>query len=88
MTLSSEGAVSAESGEPTVTPPREELATQLRQLEEFVARTESQGDEMPPEAAEMVARLREIMQALDGLSASFGDVQSPPMSNNTKREPT
>ena len=53
--------------------PREGLAQQLRQLEEVVARTESDGDEMPAEAVEMIARLREIMEALDGLSASMGD---------------
>jgi hypothetical protein len=28
---------------------------------------------MPAEAVEMIARLREIMEALDGLSASMGD---------------
>ncbi|MEO8334907.1 MAG: hypothetical protein ABI664_08035 [bacterium] len=60
------------AGAPTPSP-REGLAQQLRQLEEFVARTESDGDEMPAEAVEMIARLREIMEALDGLSASMGD---------------
>lgn len=80
--------MSAESGKPSVPPPREELAAQLRQLEEFVARTELQGDEMPPEATEMIARLRDIMQALDGLSASFSDAQSLPTSVDPKREPT
>jgi hypothetical protein len=53
--------------------PREGLTQQLRQLEEFVARTESLGEEMPAEAVEMMARLREIMEALDGLSASMGE---------------
>jgi hypothetical protein len=80
--------MSTESDQPSVPPPREELAAQLRQLEEFVARAESKGDEMPPEAVEMVARLREIMQALDSLSASFGEIPSSPTSNATKREPT
>jgi hypothetical protein len=28
---------------------------------------------MPPEALEMVARLREIVRALDGLTSSLGD---------------
>ena len=50
---------------------REGLATQLRALEEFVARTEAQGDALPPEAMEMVERLREIVHALDGLTASL-----------------
>jgi hypothetical protein len=53
--------------------PREGLAQQLRQLEEFVARAEGDGGEMPAEAVEMIARLREIMEALDGLSASMGE---------------
>ena len=49
---------------------REGLATQLRALEDFVARSEAVGDALPPEAMEMVARLREIVRALDGLTAS------------------
>jgi hypothetical protein len=82
--------MSADSDKPTVQPPppREELTAQLRQLEEFVTRAQSQGEQMPPEAVEMIARLRDIMQALDALSASFGDVQSPPASVDPKREPT
>ena len=51
--------------------PRDGLATQLRQLEDFVARAESDGEELPPAALEMIARLREIMQALDGLSSTL-----------------
>jgi hypothetical protein len=54
---------------------RDGLATQLRALEEFVARSESQGDALPPEATEMIARLREIVQALDGLTASIAAEQ-------------
>jgi hypothetical protein len=48
------------------------LANQLHELEAFVARTEAEGGEMPPEAVEMIARLREIVRALDGLTASMG----------------
>ena len=59
--------------------PRDGLAAQLRQLEDFVARSESAGDALPPEATVMVARLREIMQALDGLSTSFGGLNVPPL---------
>ena len=59
--------------------PRDGLAAQLRQLEDFVARSESAGDTLPPEAVVMVARLREIMQALDGLSTSFGGLNVPPL---------
>ena len=57
--------------------PRDGLAAQLKQLEAFVARSESSGDALPPEAAVMVERLREIMQALDGLSTSFGGLDIP-----------
>ena len=55
---------------------RASLAAQLRQLEDFAARTASDGDAVPPQAAEMIAHLREIVQALDGLTASLGE-QSP-----------
>ena len=51
---------------------REGLASQLRELEAFVARTEAEGEELPPEAIEMIARLREIVRALDGLTSSMG----------------
>lgn len=57
---------------PFDTAPRDGLASQLQQLEEFVARAESDGDELPPAAVEMIARLREIMQALDGLTSTLG----------------
>jgi hypothetical protein len=49
------------------------LASQLHQLEAFVARSEAEGEPLPPEAAEMIARLREIVHALDGLTASMTD---------------
>jgi hypothetical protein len=51
---------------------REGLATQLRELEAFVARTEADGGELPAEALAMVASLREIVRALDGLTQSLG----------------
>lgn len=51
---------------------REGLASQLRELEAFIARTEAEGGEMPPQAVEMIARLREIVHALDGLTSSMG----------------
>jgi hypothetical protein len=53
------------------------LATQLRELEAFAAQSESAGDALPPEAIEMIARLREIVQALDGLTASLDDRALP-----------
>ena len=66
--------------------PREGLAEQLRHLEEFVTQATVQGEEMPPEAVEMIARLREIMAALDGLSASLGDDLSRVTTDAVKRE--
>lgn len=53
--------------------PREGLMAHLRQLESFVEDSKSSGEEIPPEAAEMIARLREIMLALDGLASSMGE---------------
>ncbi len=50
---------------------REGLATQLRELEDFVARSDAAGEPLPPEALEMVSRLREIVRALDGLTSSL-----------------
>jgi hypothetical protein len=50
---------------------REGLVSQLRDLEEFMARTEAAGEALPPEATEMVERLREIVRALDGLTSSL-----------------
>jgi hypothetical protein len=52
---------------------REGLAAQLRQLEAFAARSVSAGEALPPQVAEMIARLREIVHALDGLAASMAD---------------
>jgi len=52
---------------------RASLAAQLRQLEDFAARAASEGDSVPPQATEMIAHLREIVQALDGLAASMAE---------------
>lgn len=57
---------------------RDGLAAQLRELEAFVTRADASGDALPPEAAEMVERLREIVAALDGLTASLGDAGAAP----------
>jgi TolA-binding protein len=57
--------------------PRDGLAQQLRQLEAFVARAEQEGEELPAEAVEMVARLKEIVQALDSLTSSLGVAERP-----------
>lgn len=56
---------------PDPTSGREELRTQLRELEEFVARSSADGDALPAAALEMVARLREIVEALDGLTSDL-----------------
>ena len=50
---------------------REGLSNRLRELEAFVARSEADGEALPPEARQMVDRLREIMRALDDLNASL-----------------
>ncbi len=50
---------------------REGLATQLRELEAFIARSEAKGEPPFPGAVEMVERLREIVTALDGLTSSL-----------------
>ncbi len=60
-------------GIPDAAAGRDGLAAQLRELEAFVAKTAQDGDEMPPAAVEMVARLREVVRALDGLTSSLGE---------------
>ena len=53
--------------------PREGLTEQLRLLEAFVARAEAEGEALPAAAVEMVDRLKEIMEALEGLTTTFGE---------------
>jgi ribosomal protein S18 acetylase RimI-like enzyme len=50
---------------------RDGLASQLRELEAYVADAAAAGETLPGEAVEMVARLRELVRALDGLASSF-----------------
>jgi hypothetical protein len=52
---------------------RDGLAAQLRALEAFAARADADGEAMPPAAVEMIARLREVVRALDGLTSSLGE---------------
>lgn len=52
---------------------RADLVAQLRHLEAFAAKAVSEGDSLPPQATEMIAHLREIVQALDGLTASMAE---------------
>ncbi len=63
------------------------LLAQLRQLEDFAARTVSEGDALPPQATEMILHLREIVAALDGLTASMAQPPSDTSpSRHTARE--
>ena len=55
-----------------------DLLAQLRQLEDFAARTVAEGGSLPPQATEMILHLREIVDALDGLTASMAE---PPASD-------
>jgi hypothetical protein len=50
---------------------RDGLASQLRELEAFVAKADADGETLPPAAKEMIERLREIVRALDGLTSSM-----------------
>jgi hypothetical protein len=52
-------------------------ADPVAELEAFIARTEASGEQVPPEARVMLARLRELMDALKGLSASFDERAKP-----------
>jgi hypothetical protein len=72
MSVASEGSMSGNERLPDAAAAgREGLASQLRELEAFVARSEAAGDPMPAEAIEMVKRLREIVRALDELTSSL-----------------
>ncbi|CAN5447431.1 hypothetical protein BH09GEM1_BH09GEM1_36390 [soil metagenome] len=42
-------------------------------MEAFVTRAESSGEEVPPELAEVVKHLRQMMDALDGLTKDLGE---------------
>ena len=52
------------------------LVAQLRQLEDFAARTVAEGEALPPQATEMILHLREIVSALDGLTATMNESAS------------
>ena len=63
--------MSDENRMPDAVAGRAELATQLRELEAFVARSEESGETLPPAAVAMIERLREIVRAIDGLTSSL-----------------
>ncbi|MFL5580029.1 MAG: hypothetical protein ACJ8AO_06630 [Gemmatimonadaceae bacterium] len=50
---------------------RGDLAAQMRRLEAYVADAHSRGEEVPREASLMIARLRELIGALDDLTKSI-----------------
>jgi hypothetical protein len=56
----------------------------VAELERFIAETRARGEPVPLEAYEMLARLRELMTALRGLTASL-EQRSPP--NTPEEEP-
>jgi hypothetical protein len=47
------------------------LAAQVRRMEIAVAAMVTRGEAVPPEAERMLARLREVAVALEGLTASL-----------------
>lgn len=63
--------MSANEERPDPTAGSEALKAQLLQLEAFVARANAEGDPIPPTALEMIERLRELVRALDGFTASL-----------------
>jgi hypothetical protein len=52
-------------------------ADPVAELEAFIARTEASGEPVPPEARVMLVRLRELMDALRGLTASLDKREKP-----------
>jgi glucose-6-phosphate 1-epimerase len=51
---------------------RKDFAEKLQQLEAFMEKTKATGEEVPPEALELVTHLREIIDALTGLTKELG----------------
>lgn len=49
------------------------LQDPLAQLEAEIAAAEARGEPLPPQAYEMLAKLRELMGALRNLNESFGE---------------
>jgi hypothetical protein len=64
----------------------------IAELEAYIARTEARGEPVPPEARLMLERLRELMAALRGLTASFderaehGERTSPPPTRSEEED--
>jgi hypothetical protein len=49
----------------------------IAELEAFITEAEARGEAVPPEARMMLDRLRELMAALQGLTASLGERAEP-----------
>ena len=49
----------------------------VAELEAFIAETEARGEPVPPEARTMLARLKELMTAIEGLRTSFEKGDEP-----------
>ena len=77
--------MSADEGIPSPEQSREAFAAQLRELEIFMASTEA--DELPPEAVEMMTRLREVVLALDGLTSSLANASPDGSANDNASRP-
>lgn len=58
----------------------------VAELEAFIAQTEARGEPVPQEARVMLERLRELMSALRGLSASFDRAPEPPPASEADGE--
>jgi len=50
----------------------------VAELEAFIARTEASGEPVPPEARVMLARLRELIKAMNDLRTSFDESAPEP----------
>jgi hypothetical protein len=49
----------------------------IAELEAFIAQTEARGEPIPPEARAMLARLKELMAAIEELRTSFEKGEEP-----------
>ena len=62
------------------------FAGPLAAMEAEIAAAEQRGDPVMPQAYAMVARLRELMSALDGLNASLGPDASAALAAELPRD--
>ena len=57
---------------------RDQLEGQVAQLQAFLDAAAARGEDVPPEASAMLDRLREIVEAVDRLSASIAHGTTKP----------